>query len=69
MKVCFHQELNGALPTEPRSVNCDRAIRYSGFFRVRETWVRPLEISWTLLSNYGFLIIRFPYEWHYTPVN
>ncbi len=30
----------------PRSVSCDRAIRYSGFCWVRETWVRLLEISW-----------------------
>ena len=29
----------------PDQVSCDRAIRYSGFFGVRETWVR-LEISW-----------------------
>ena len=33
------------LTNGPRSVSCDRAIRYSGFFRVRETWVL-LEISW-----------------------
>ncbi len=35
--------LNGTLPTDPK-VSCDRAIRYSGFFGVRETWVL-LEIS------------------------
>ena len=27
-------------------LSCDRAIRYSGFFGVRETWIL-LEISWT----------------------
>ena len=31
----------------PCSVSCDRAIGYSGFFGVRETWVL-LEISWTI---------------------
>ena len=35
------------LTNGPRSVSCDRAIRYSGFFGVRETWVL-LEISWIL---------------------
>ena len=29
----------------------DRAIRYSGFFGVREKWVRPLEISWSFLFS------------------
>ena len=38
----------GPNPNGPGSVSYDRAIRYSGFFRVRETWVRPLEISWIL---------------------
>ena len=33
------------LPNGPRSGSCDRAIRFSGFFGVRETWVL-LEISW-----------------------
>ena len=31
----------------PRSVSCDPAIRYSGFFGVREKWVL-LEISWSV---------------------
>ena len=25
-----HQKLNGTLPTDPRSVSCDRVIRYLG---------------------------------------
>ena len=37
----------GPNPNGPRSVRCDRAIRYSGFLGVRETWVL-LEISWWL---------------------
>ena len=31
----------------PRLGSCDRAIGYSGFFGVRETWVL-LEISWII---------------------
>ena len=34
------------IPTDPFQVSCDRAIRHSGFFGVREKWVRPLGISW-----------------------
>ena len=37
------------LPNGPLSVSCDRAIRYPGFFWVRETWVL-LEISWIWVS-------------------
>ena len=34
--TCFHQKLNkGPNPNGPRSVSCDRVIRYSGFFGVR----------------------------------
>ena len=40
----------GPNPNGPYQVSCDRAIRYSGFFGVREKWVRPLEISWIGLS-------------------
>ena len=40
----FHQKLNGKITNGPRSVSCDRALRYSGFFGFRETWVL-LEIS------------------------
>ena len=38
-----HQKIEwDRIPTGPRSVSCDRAIGYSGFFfGVRETWVRP----------------------------
>ena len=37
----------GPNPSGPYQVSCDRTIRYSGFFGVREVpWVRPLEISW-----------------------
>ena len=35
----------------PWPVSCDRAIGYSGFFGVSETWVRPLEISWIPTMN------------------
>ena len=44
----------GPNPNGPRSVSCDRAIRYSGFFGVREKWVL-LEISWILFSLRLFL--------------
>ncbi len=43
----------GSNPNGPRSVSCDRAIRYSGFFGVREKWVL-LEISWMVGSVVGF---------------
>ena len=43
----------GPNPNGPRSVSCNRAIRYSGFFGVRETWV-PLEISWKLSTQESF---------------
>ena len=36
--ITVHQKLNGTLTNGPRSVSCDRAIRYSGL-GVRETWV------------------------------
>ena len=37
----------------PDQVSCETElnIRYSGFFGVRETWVRPLEISWIDMSD------------------
>ena len=43
----------GPNPNGPRSVSCDRAIRYSGFFGVRETWVL-LEISWIETNHIFF---------------
>ena len=39
------QKLNGTLSQQTPKVCCDRTIRSSGL-GVRETWVRPLEISW-----------------------
>ena len=40
------------IPTDPvKSKLRDRAIRYSGFFGVREKWVRSLEISWSFLFS------------------
>ena len=47
MRSCFFliaSKIEWDLTNGPLS--CDRAIRYSGFFEVREKWVRPLEISW-----------------------
>ena len=44
--LSFHQKLNGTESQRTADqVSCDRAIRYSGFFGVREKWVL-LEISW-----------------------
>ena len=47
----IHQKLNGTLPTDPEQ-SCDRAIRFSGFFRVHSGTVllNLLEISWIKLS-------------------
>ena len=38
----------------------DRAIRYSGFFGVCETWVRPLEISWIRWIFFEFFFSHPP---------
>ena len=40
----------GPNPNGPRSVRYDRAVRYSGFSGVRETWVL-LVISWNRGSS------------------
>ena len=49
----------GPNPNGPYQVSCNRAIRYSGFFRVRSGRVRPLEISWIQdwVSFWGFRLI------------
>ena len=47
----IHRKINGTL------VSCMWAMkRYSGFFGVRETWVRPLVISW--VSGIHFPTLR-----------
>ena len=55
------------LTNGPRSVSCNRAIRYSGFFGVRETWVRSLEIPWTNESKSSDWNGRFPPPPHDSP--
>ena len=48
--ICLvvQQKLNGTESQRtPDQVSCDSSLLdTSGFFGVRETWVRPLEISW-----------------------
>ena len=46
----------GPNPNGPRSVTYDRAIRYSGFFGVRETWVL-LVISW--IVSFDSMILQW----------
>ena len=48
----FHQKLNGT-ESQRTPKSGDKAIRYSGSFWVRETWVL-LEISW-IFANPGCL--------------
>ena len=43
----YPSKIKWDLTNGPRSVSCDRTIRYSGFFGVREKWVL-LEISWSV---------------------
>ena len=47
----YLSQIEWDLTNGPRSVSCDRAIRYSGFFGVRETWVL-LEISWIIVTPF-----------------
>ena len=53
------QNWMGPNPNRPYQVSCNRAIRYSGFFRVRSGTVRPLEISWIQdwVRFWGFMLI------------
>ena len=43
----FPSKIEWDLTNGPRSVSCDQAIRYSGFFGVRKQW-GLLEISWNV---------------------
>ena len=49
----FQSKIEWDLTNGPRSVSCYRAIRYSGFFGVREKWVL-LEIEKWIHSMVGF---------------